>query len=168
MKACQKLILSFFDGMVKHSQSSQNSKFVMSFQYLQKEVMTGVHYGVHQDSHFSQLDYRFLIKADMSKVPKKRSLLRFCNILRKSMVAVFAFYCDSKYSDTLQGPSHVCYYLFLQTFQLSRYCQVSPSLWYAVTLFRIESICTGFYISHQKNFHIYIIFHRQCKTIHLQ
>ena len=52
----------------------------------------------------------------------------------------------------IQGPSHVYYYLFLQTFQLSRFCQVSPSLWYPVPVFRIESICTGFYISHQKKF----------------
>ena len=36
----------------------------------------------------------------MSKVPKKGSLLSFCNILRKSIVTVFAFYWDEKHSDT--------------------------------------------------------------------
>ena len=41
---------------------------------------------------------------------------------------------------------------------------VSPSLWYAVPVFWIKSICTGFHISHQKNFHIYIIFHQQCNS----
>ena len=50
-------------------------------------------------------DYRFLIKTDMSKATKKESLLSFCNILRKSIVTVFVFYCDAKHSDTLQGPS---------------------------------------------------------------
>ena len=129
--------------------------------------MTGVHYGIHQDLNSYKLDYRFLIKVDMSKVTKKGSLLSFCNIIRKSTVTAFVFYCDVKHSDTLQGPSHVCYYLSLQTFQLPRFCQVSPSLWYAVSVFKIKSICTGFYITHQKNFHIYIIFHQQCKTIHL-
>ena len=42
----------------------------------------------------------------MSEVTKKESLLSFCNILRKSIVTVFVFYCDAKHSDTLQGPSH--------------------------------------------------------------
>ena len=32
--------------------------------------MTGVLSGVHQDQNFHKLDYQFLIKADMSKVPK--------------------------------------------------------------------------------------------------
>ena len=123
--------------------------------------------GVHQDQNLYKLDYRFLIKADLSKAPKKGSLSSFCNILRKSIVTVFVFCFDAKYSYTLHGPSHVCYYLFLQTFQLSRFCQVSPSLWYVVSAFWIESVCTGFYIFHQRNFHIYIIFHQQCKTIHL-
>ena len=72
-----------------------------------------------------------------------------------------------KHSDTLQGSNHVCCYLFLQTFQLSQFCQDSPSFWYAVPVSQIESICPGFYISYQKNVHIYIIFHQQCKTIHL-
>ena len=88
----------------------------------------------------------------MFKVSKKGSLLSFCNILRKSIVTVFVFYCDTKHSDTLQGPIHVGYYLFLQTFQLSLFCQVGPILWYAVSVFWIESICTGFYIFHQKTF----------------
>ena len=37
-------------GMVKHSQSSQNSKFAMSLQYLKKEVRNGVHF-LHADKH---------------------------------------------------------------------------------------------------------------------
>ena len=31
-------------GIVKHSQSSQNSKFTMSLQYIDKELRKGVHF----------------------------------------------------------------------------------------------------------------------------
>ena len=53
-------------GMIKHSQSTQSNKFAislqylqfaMSLQYLQKEVMNGVHFGVHQDENIFKLDY---------------------------------------------------------------------------------------------------------------
>ena len=49
----------------------------------------------------------------MSKVPQKRNLLIFCNILRKTIATAFVFYCDAKHSDTLQGSSHLCCYLLL-------------------------------------------------------
>ena len=38
----------------------------------------------------------FWQKPDMSKVPKKGSLLSFCNIIRKSIATVFVFYCEAK------------------------------------------------------------------------
>ena len=38
MKVSYILILRFLMGVVKHSRSSQNSKFAMSFQYLKKEL----------------------------------------------------------------------------------------------------------------------------------
>ena len=41
-------------GMVKHSQSSQNSKFAMSLQYLKKEVKDEVDF-LHADKHQSFL-----------------------------------------------------------------------------------------------------------------
>ena len=45
-------------GMVKHSQSSQNSKFAMSLQYLKKEVRDEVNF-LHVDKHqsFQQVDF---------------------------------------------------------------------------------------------------------------
>ena len=49
-------------GMVKHSQSSQNSKFAMSLQYLKKEVRDEVnflHAGKHQS--FYKLVLPFLM-----------------------------------------------------------------------------------------------------------
>ena len=42
-------------GMVKHSQSSQKSKFVMSLQYLKKEVRDEVDF-LHADKHQSFLE----------------------------------------------------------------------------------------------------------------
>ena len=45
-------------GMIKHSQSSQNSKFAMSLQYLKKEVKDEV--GIlHADKHQSFLKFYF-------------------------------------------------------------------------------------------------------------
>ena len=93
----------------------------------------------------------FWLKQTCPKYPK-RKFVKLLQYIKKKYCNCFTFYYDAKHLDTLQGPSHVCYYLFLQTFQLSQFCQVSPSLWYAVPAFRIESNCTGFYISHQKIF----------------
>ena len=50
MKASDESILLFLIGMVKHSQSSQNSKFAMSLQYLKKEVKDEVGC-LHADKH---------------------------------------------------------------------------------------------------------------------
>ena len=44
-------------GMIKHSQITQSKTFAMSLQYLQKEVMNGVHFEVHQGQNFYKLDY---------------------------------------------------------------------------------------------------------------
>ena len=48
-------------GMVKHSQNSQKSKFVMSLQYLKKEVRDEVDF-LHADKHqsFLQVDFNTL------------------------------------------------------------------------------------------------------------
>ena len=48
-------------GMVKHSQSYQNSKFAMSLQYLKKEVRDEVDF-LHADKHqnFPQVDFNTL------------------------------------------------------------------------------------------------------------
>ena len=43
-------IVKIFGGMVKHSQSPQNSKFAMSLQCLKKEVRDQV-YSLHADKH---------------------------------------------------------------------------------------------------------------------
>ena len=50
IKVSYKLILWFLMGMVKHSQSSQNTKFTMSLQYLKKEVRDEVPFFYMQKS----------------------------------------------------------------------------------------------------------------------
>ena len=44
IKVSYKLILSLLMGIIKHFQSTQRNKFAISLQYLQKEVMNGVHF----------------------------------------------------------------------------------------------------------------------------
>ena len=44
IKVSYKVILSLLMGIIKHFQSTQRNKFVISLQYLQKEVMNGVHF----------------------------------------------------------------------------------------------------------------------------
>ena len=143
----------------RHVHSTQKRKFVKFLQYIKKKCRNCFYvllwcktfrYFTGFQSCLLLLEYINILS----------------NILRKSIATVFVFYCDAKHSDTLRGSSHLCY-LFLQTFQPSRFYEVSPGFWYAVPVSGIESICPGFYISQQKKFHIYIIFHQQCKTIHL-
>ena len=56
-------------GIVKHSQSSQNSKFTMSLQYLKKEVRDEVDF-LHVDKHqsFLQIDFNNLGIKDAYKL----------------------------------------------------------------------------------------------------
>ena len=69
IKVSYKVIPSFLIGMIKHSQSTQSKKFVISLQYLKKEVRDGIHFfqvDKHQSWH-----YCFWWKwQGMSKVPK--------------------------------------------------------------------------------------------------
>ena len=58
MKVPYKLILLYLMEMVKQSQSSQNIKFAMSFQYLQKQVRDEVDF-LHADKHQSFLQVYF-------------------------------------------------------------------------------------------------------------
>ena len=50
-----KVIRSLLIGMIKHFQSTQSNKFVISLQYLKKEVRNGVHFlpvAKHQSWHY--------------------------------------------------------------------------------------------------------------------
>ena len=50
IKVSCKVKLSLLMGMIKHSQSTHSNKFVISFQYLKKEVRNGVRF-LHPDKH---------------------------------------------------------------------------------------------------------------------
>ena len=69
MKVSYKLILLFLMGLVKHSQSSRNSKFAMSLQNLKKEVWDKVDY-LHANKHqcFLQVSFNTLGLKDTYKV----------------------------------------------------------------------------------------------------
>ena len=128
--------------------------------------MTGVHYGVHQDQIFYKLYYWFLMKP--GKYPKKK-FVKFLQYIKKKYCDCFCIllWCKIFIFNTLQGPSHVCHSLFLQHSNCLDFAKSVPACCMLSEVCCIEPIYTGFYISHQNNFHIYIIFHQQCKTIHL-
>ena len=85
MKVSYKLILSFITGMVKQSQSSQNSKFAMFLQYLKKEVRDEADITCRKTSKISSnWNYHFCcVWPSMPKLPEITSLLFLCNIVRK-------------------------------------------------------------------------------------
>ena len=72
--------------MVKHSQSSQNSKFAMPLQYLRKEVRNGDHFW-HADKRqsFDKLVLSFLMEVarQVQKVQNRR-LVIFLQYINKS------------------------------------------------------------------------------------
>ena len=54
IKVSYKLILSFLVGLARHAQSTQDNRFAISLQYLQKEVGDEVDF-LHVDKHKSFL-----------------------------------------------------------------------------------------------------------------
>ena len=69
--------------MVKHSQSSQNSKFAMSLQYLKKEVKDGVDF-LHADKHQSFL--KFISTLWASKFPTRLILSLLMGMIKHSEI----------------------------------------------------------------------------------
>ena len=72
MKVSYKLILWFLMRVVKHSRSSQNSKFAMSLQYVKKEL-SDENDSLHADKHqsflqvdFNTLEVKFVYKVILS------------------------------------------------------------------------------------------------------
>ena len=63
IRASYKIILSLLTGMIKHSHSTQSSKFEISLQYLKKEVRDGIRF-LCADKHqfFYKLAVLFLIE----------------------------------------------------------------------------------------------------------
>ena len=74
--------------MIKHSQSTQRNKFVISFQYLKKEVRDGVHF-LHADKHqsFYKLALLFLMEATRHvQSNQNRNLVTFLQHIKKKVL----------------------------------------------------------------------------------
>ena len=63
IKVSYKMILSLLMGMIKHSQSTQSNKFVISVQYPKKEVRNEIHFSqIHKHQSFYKLTLLFLME----------------------------------------------------------------------------------------------------------
>ena len=103
LKVFYKLILWFLMRVVKHSGSSQNSKFAMPLQYVKKELSNesfSFSFSLHADKHqsFLQVDFNNLgIKvsykawSSILKILKVTSVQYLYNILKKMLGMEFIF-----------------------------------------------------------------------------
>ena len=66
IKVSYKMILSLLMGMIKHSQSTQSNKFVISVQYPKKEVRNEIHFS-HVDKHQSFYKLTLLFLMDVAR-----------------------------------------------------------------------------------------------------
>ena len=82
------LILSLLMGMIKHSQVTQSSKFVISLQYLKKEVRNGGQF-LHVDKHqsFYKLVLSFLMEVTRHvQNTQNRKLVIFLQYIKKKFL----------------------------------------------------------------------------------
>ena len=66
IKVSYKVILSLLMGMIRHSQSTQSNKFVISVQYPKKEVRNEIHFS-HVDKHQSFYKLTLLFLMDVAR-----------------------------------------------------------------------------------------------------
>ena len=87
-------------GMIKHSQNAQCHKFIISLQYLKKEVRDGVHF-LHGDKHQSFYKFELSFLMEMTRhvqstqnrkfviflqyIKKKVSQLLLCSFLMQNI-----------------------------------------------------------------------------------
>ena len=82
------VILTLLIGLIKHSQITQSNKFAITLQYLEKEVMDGVHF-LHVDKHlsFCNLALSFLMEVTRHlQSTQNKKLIRFLQCLKKKIV----------------------------------------------------------------------------------
>ena len=104
------VILSLLLDMVKHSQSTQSNKFVISLQYLEKEFRKGVNF-LHADEQ-SSYKLGLLLLMEVARSVQSTQNRKLVIFFAQSVAAAFVFYCDTKHSDILGWSSHVyCYIL---------------------------------------------------------
>ena len=96
-------------GMVKHSQSFQNSKFAMSLQYLKREVRYEVRF-LHADKHkrFYRLVLLFLMEvARHVQSTQNRELVMFLQYLQKKNIDELYFLHADKHESFLQVDTNI-------------------------------------------------------------
>ena len=71
-------------GMVKHSQSAQNSKLAMSLQYLKENMKDEVDLSAGKHQSFLQIDIIILGASESRHAQITQSFLFICNTLRKN------------------------------------------------------------------------------------
>ena len=69
-------------GMVRHSQSFQNSKFAMSLQYLKKEVRNGLHF-LHADKRQSFHSFALLFMMKVARQVQNKENRKLQTIKKK-------------------------------------------------------------------------------------
>ena len=75
-------------SMIKHSQSTQSNKFLISLQYLKKDVRNGVHF-LHADKHqsFYKLALLFLMEETRHvQIIQNRNLIIFLQYIKKKVL----------------------------------------------------------------------------------
>ena len=87
IKVSYKGILSLLIGMIKHSQSTQSNKFVISLQYLKKEVRDGVYFlKAEKHQSFYKLALSFLMEvARHVQSTKNIKLIIFLQYIQKKV-----------------------------------------------------------------------------------
>ena len=89
-----KVMLTSLMG-IKHSQSTESNKFVISLQYLKKEVKNGVHF-LHADKHqcFYKLTLLFLMEATRQvQSTQKRNFVIFLQYIKKKVSQLLLCSC---------------------------------------------------------------------------
>ena len=84
------MVIPLLTGMIKHSQITQCNKFAIPLQYLEKEVMDGVHF-LHADKHqsFYKLGLSFLMEVTRHvKSTQNRKLVIFFPHLKKKISVI--------------------------------------------------------------------------------
>ena len=91
-------MLSLLIGMIKHSQGTQSNKFVISFQYLKKEVRDVVHFLHAGKQSFYKLPSWFLVEvARHVQSTQNRKLVMFLQYIKKKCNNCFCvlFWCKT-------------------------------------------------------------------------
>ena len=83
IKVSDKVILSLM-GIIKHSQSTQRSKFKISLQYLKKEVRDGIYF-LHADKHQSFYKLALSFSIELPKHVQSTQNRKLVKFLKKNI-----------------------------------------------------------------------------------